>query len=269
MTAPEAPDAAGTSRADRLARFSALHRPGAPLVLWNAWDAGSAAALVRAGAKAVATGSASVAGALGFADGEDLPLALVETVAARVVAVAGDLPVSIDFEGAYSTDPDQAAANALRLARLGAVGLNVEDGVVGGPGLHGTDAQAARLAAIAATAAAEGLPLHLNARIDLFIREKDAAKHPALMAEALDRAHAYAEAGAASLYPILLSDPALIEAFCAKSPLPVNVFGPAGGAGGVAAMARLGVARVSYGPRPWREAMAGVEAAARAILAAP
>ena len=254
------------TRDDKFARFAALHRPGAPLVLWNAWDAGSAAAVARSGAAAVATGSASVAQAMGFEDGEALPLDLLVTIAERGVLAAGDLPVSIDFEGAYAADPAPASANALRLARAGAVGINFEDSVIGGEGVHPAPAQAARIAAIVATCAEAGLPVHVNARIDLFIRAGDPAAHRGLMAEALERAAAYAEAGAGSIYPITLSDPELVAEFCASCPAPTNIFGPPGGPEGVAALAALGVARISYGPRPWREAMAGLEAAARAAL---
>lgn len=253
------------TRDEKLARFAALHRPGDPLVLWNAWDAGSAAAVARAGAKAVATGSAAVAQAMGFPDGEALPLDLLVAISERVALAAGDLPASIDFEGAYSADPAGAAANALRIARAGAVGINFEDGVVGGEGLHPVAAQAARIAAIVGTCAEAGLPLHVNARIDLFIRAGDAGAHASLMDAALERAAAYAAAGAASIYPITLADPDLIAAFCRACPVPVNVFGPPGGAEGAAALAALGVGRISYGPRAWREAMAGVEAAARAM----
>ena len=162
------------TRDEKLARFAALHRPGDPLVLWNAWDAGSAAAVARAGAKAVATGSAAVAQAMGFPDGEALPLDLLVAISERVALAAGDLPASIDFEGAYSADPAGAAANALRIARAGAVGINFEDGVVGGEGLHPVEAQAARIAAIVGTCAEAGLPLHVSrgrssGKIDLII----------------------------------------------------------------------------------------------------
>src|SRR3569623_376094 len=101
--------------------FAALHVPGDPIVLFNAWDAGSAKAGAEAGAKAIATGSASVAGAHGFSDAEALPLDLALANAARVVA-AVDLPVTIDFEGAYAVAPERAAANVAKLAATGAIG---------------------------------------------------------------------------------------------------------------------------------------------------
>ena len=82
------------SRADQ---FRRLHIPGDPLVLFNAWDAGSARAVADAGAKAIATGSWSVAAANGFADGEQLPLALAMDNLRRIVAVVA-LPETIDLE---------------------------------------------------------------------------------------------------------------------------------------------------------------------------
>ena len=93
------------------------------MVLYNIWDVGSALAVVAAGAKALATGSHPVGDAAGFGDGEKVPLDFVFANARRIVA-ATDLPLSVDFEGAYSTDPDEGAANMKRLprpARWGAI----------------------------------------------------------------------------------------------------------------------------------------------------
>src|SRR3712207_8581325 len=102
------------TQADKARLFESLHRPGDPVVLYNAWDAGSARVVAEAGAKAIATGSASVAAAHGYQDAEALPLDLVLANAARVAA-AVELPVTIDFEGAYAADPDGVAANVSRL----------------------------------------------------------------------------------------------------------------------------------------------------------
>src|SRR5687768_9661741 len=131
---------------DKFRLFAALHRPGDPIILYNAWDAGSARAVAEAGAKAIATGSASVAAAHGFQDAEALPLELALANSARVAA-AVELPVSIDFEGAYAVEPGGVAANMASLAETGAIGCNFEDQVVGGEGLHSVEAQAARIRA--------------------------------------------------------------------------------------------------------------------------
>ncbi len=157
-----------SSQTDKALLFAALHRPGDPLILYNAWDAGSAKAVAEAGAKAIATGSASVAAAHGRDDAEGLPLELALANAARVAAAVA-LPVTIDFEGGYAVAPDAAAANVARLAATGAIGCNFEDQVVGGEGLHPIAVQAQRIRAIRS---AVGPDFFLNARTDIFLKEK-------------------------------------------------------------------------------------------------
>lgn len=242
------------------ATFAALHMPGDPLILYNAWDVGSARAVAGAGAKAVATGSWSVAAAQGYGDGEALPIEQALTLAARI-AGAVDVPVTIDFEGGYAVEPSGVAANVARLARTGAVGCNFEDQMVGGAGFHGIAPQAAR---IAAAREAAGADFFLNARIDLFLKATAGTDPASLIEEALERAAAYADAGASGLFVPGLADVALIGRFCAGVTLPVNVI-PAPDAS-VAALAQAGVARISYGPQPYVAAMAAVEKAAQAAF---
>lgn len=90
--------------------FASLHTRDTPLILYNAWDAGSARAILQAGAKAVATSSWAVAEAHGYRDGEVIPLSDVELVVARIAAVV-DAPLSVDFEGGYAEDEDELARN--------------------------------------------------------------------------------------------------------------------------------------------------------------
>src|SRR3546814_6798189 len=108
---------------DRIAEFRALHRPGDPVILYNIWDAGSAKAVAAAGAKAIATGSHPVGDASGFGDGQQVPIDFVIDNTKRIVA-AVDLPVTVDFEGAYAVEPDEACANVARLKAVGVVGCN-------------------------------------------------------------------------------------------------------------------------------------------------
>src|SRR3954469_19602101 len=122
MPSSQAPPASGRRGMNEKARlFASLHKPGEPLILYNAWDAGSAKVIAEAGAKAIATGSFSVAGAHGFDDREALPLDLALANAERIVA-AVDLPVTIDFEGGYAVEPEAVAANMSRLGPTGADG---------------------------------------------------------------------------------------------------------------------------------------------------
>ena len=244
------------------AAFAALHVPGEPLVLYNCWDPGSAQAAVRAGARAVATGSASVAGALGYGDGEAVPLDLVLDNAARIVR-AVDVPVTIDFEGGYAIAPDAVAANVRRLTDTGAVGCNLEDQVVGGDGLHPVETQAARLVAIRA---AVGPDFFVNARTDLFLKAPRDAHDAALIDAAVARAAAYAAAGASGIFAPGLFDPTLIADLCRRVTLPVNIMASPT-TPDRATLAALGVARISHGPFPWMAAMTGYEAGLRAAMA--
>ena len=245
---------------DKARAFAALHRPGDPVVLYNAWDAGSARIVAEAGAKAIATGSASVAAANGFEDAEALPLELALANAARV-AGAVELPVTIDFEGAYAVEPQAVAANVKRLAETGAIGCNFEDQVVGGEGLHPVEAQAAR---IRAARDAAGPDFFINARTDLFLKTRAQTHEPALIEEAVARARAYAEAGASGFFVPGLVDLAQLAQICAASQLPVN-FMAFPGAPEAGAVAKAGVARISHGPFPHKLAMQALKQAAEAI----
>ena len=113
--------------ATKFEAFAALHVPGDPVILYNVWNVGSAQAVIRAGAKALATGSHPVADANGWSDGQDVPIDFALANAKRI-ADSIELPLTVDFEGAYSDDPDQGADNVLRLAATGAVGCNFEIG---------------------------------------------------------------------------------------------------------------------------------------------
>jgi 2-methylisocitrate lyase-like PEP mutase family enzyme len=234
--------------------FAALHVPGEPLVLYNVWDAGSAKVVAEAGARAIATGSWSVAAAHGFSDGEKLPLDLVIANAERI-AGAIELPVTIDLEGGY----DDPAASASRARRAGAAGCNLGDRIVAGAGLYPADRQAVRLAAVREAA---GPGFFVNARIDLFLQAKPKAHDEALLDEALERGRAYAEAGADGLFLPGLVDERLIARACEASPLPVNIM-VWKGTPPLRRLAALGVARISFAGAPWRLAMKALAEAAK------
>src|SRR6266480_1761963 len=155
------------NQSEKAARFAALHVKGAPLLLYNAWDAGSAKSILEAGAKAMATSSWSVAEAQGYRDGEAIPMELAEQMIARITATI-DAPVTVDFEGGYSEDDDELAVNISRLLDLGVIGINFEDRVVKGSGLYSVERQARRIAAIRKAAEQKGIDPFINARTDVF-----------------------------------------------------------------------------------------------------
>jgi 2-methylisocitrate lyase-like PEP mutase family enzyme len=226
------------------AGLRALHVPGEPLVLPNAWDAGSARLVAAAGFPAVATTSSGVADALGHADGQDAPVEAVLDVVARI-ARAVDVPVTADMEGGYGLDPGDLAE---RLVAAGAVGLNLEDTdhpsrtTLKDPEVHAAYLEAVKRAG----------DLVLNARIDVHLRRAGTT------GDAVERGRRYLAAGADCLYPIGIADERDIAAFTALG-APVNVL-LRPGTPSPARLAELGVARISLAEGLHAHAMDAVRA---------
>lgn len=239
----------------KVEEFAALHVPGKPLILYNIWDPGSAKAVAGAGAKAIATGSWGVACAAGYADGEKLPLNFAIDNLERIRLVT-DLPVTIDMEAGYGASDAEVAQSVTRAANVGAAGINLEDKDPLTRILFPVDQAAKRVAAAAESG------VFVNARTDLFIlsQEHDAA----LVDQAIERAKAYAGAGARGLFAPFLRDETLIARLCEKSPLPVNIL-MGEGIPGHRRLAELGVARISHGHGPWAAAMDWLASEARKI----
>jgi len=243
---------------DKVAEFRALHVPGNPLILVNIWDAGSAKAVAGAGAKAIATGSWGVASAHGSSDGENFPLDAALANLARILTVT-DLPVTIDMEAGYGDDPAAVGASVARARDAGAAGINMEDRLPGQKDLLPIAEAAARYRAAADSG------LFVNARCDLFLSGDVATDGDALVAATLERARAYADAGASGLFVPFLADPKCIGAICEASPLPVNILRGKGGPTHKD-LAALGVARISHGHQPWAAAMAWLAAQTEQVL---
>jgi 2-methylisocitrate lyase-like PEP mutase family enzyme len=236
--------------------FRSLHVKGEPVVLYNIWDAGGANALVEAGAKAIATGSWSVAAAHGYADGEAIPLDRVVWIIERISATV-NAPLSVDFEGGYAVEPAQVAANVRRIIAAGAIGINLEDRVVSGDGLYAVQEQVERIKAVRQVAREDGSDLFINARTDLFLGS-DPSTHPARVAEAIERVAAYEAAGADGFFVPGLMDQALIRLIVEATRLPVNVM-LMGELTSISRIAETGVARVSFGPGPYLTAMSDLK----------
>jgi 2-methylisocitrate lyase-like PEP mutase family enzyme len=235
-----------------------LHRPGAPLLLPNAWDVATARAVVAAGFPVVATTSAGVAAALGYEDHERAPADEMLAAAGRI-ARGIEVPVTVDAEAGYGMEPAELVA-ALKSA--GAAGCNLEDTEYPAGSLRDPDRHADWLRAVRQAASDEGYRLVINARVDVFLWPLLAGAGPGsqdeLVPEALRRAHAYLEAGVDCVYPIALWETDPLRRFMAEVRGPVNVArlpqAPA-----LAELAALGVARVSWGPFLYREAIARFE----------
>jgi len=252
-----------SSQAAKAKLFHSLHVTGNPVILFNIWDPGSARAVAGVGASAIATGSASVALANGFPDGEGLPLEIALANIERIVDSV-DLPVSIDFEGGYGTTPDAVAANVTRVMATGVAGFNFEDQVVGGEGLYSIEDQGARIAAIRQAVDKTGVAGFINARTDIFLKAKPEQHTAEMVDQAIVRASAYEKSGADGFFAPGLADESFIQRICQEVSLPVNIIAlphvPP-----LARLIELGAARISYGPVPYRQMLKFVEEGAAEV----
>jgi 2-methylisocitrate lyase-like PEP mutase family enzyme len=231
------------SAAEQAGRLRALHRPGDPLLLVNAWDPPSARRLARDGYPAIATTSAGVAEALGYEDGNVTPADEMLAAVARIASVV-DVPVTADLEAGYGLEPPELVQGLLD---AGAVGLNYEDTDHEHGGLGDAERQAERLAAIKEAGRAAGVDVVLNARVDVFL-------HDGELDEAVRRGRLYARAGADCVYPIGVRGRESIRRLVDEVGAPVNVLIMPGGLT-LAQLAELGVARASFGSGLMRTAM--------------
>jgi 2-methylisocitrate lyase-like PEP mutase family enzyme len=240
------------SRCDLL---RSLHRPGAPLLLPNAWDVATARAVVAAGFPVVATTSGGVAATLGYEDHEGAPRDEMLAAAARITR-AVDVPVTVDAEAGYGMEPAELVA-ALR--DVGAAGCNLEDSDYAAGGLRDPDRHAEWLGAVRQAASDHGYPLVINARVDVFLGPflagADGGIQQELVAEALRRANGYFDAGVDCVYPITLWEAGALRRFASEVRGPWNVV-LLPQAPPLAELAALGVARASWGVLLYHEAMA-------------
>ncbi len=241
--------------AQKAETLRSLHNGSSPLVLPNAWDVVSARAVEAAGFPVVATSSAAVAESLGFEDSDSMPVDAAFGAVGRV-ARAVSVPVTADIEAGYQLSAGELVA---RLLEAGAVGCNFEDTDHHGPdGLVPVARQAERLKAIRQASDDAGVPVVINARIDLFLRGTGSLE--TRLAEAIERGRAYLEAGADCLYPIGLTDADTIMTFVREVRAPVNIWlrpdGPS-----LQALAEMGVVRVSLATGLFRRSVTEIERA--------
>ncbi|HVM96309.1 MAG TPA: isocitrate lyase/phosphoenolpyruvate mutase family protein, partial [Candidatus Acidoferrales bacterium] len=198
-------------------RFRALHRPGKPLVLANAWDAASARLFAQAGHPAIGTTSAGVAWTLGFPDGERISVGNLCDSVARMIAVldASDTPLTVDVESGFGSTTAEVCDVVRQLIKLGAVGINIEDG---------TDPEVlcGKITAVRKLAASADVPLFINARTNVYLRGYVAP--PEQLDESVRRLKRYVEVGADGVFVPGIVKLGEIERLAAQVKVPVNVY---------------------------------------------
>ena len=221
--------------------FRALHQPGNPFILANAWDQGSAKMLAGLGAQAIGTSSSAHAFTLGRPDGGTVTRDEALAHAADLVA-ATPLPVSGDFENGFGDAPEDCAETVRLSVEAGLAGLSIEDTALPEQSPYPFDDAVARIRSAVAAARAAPRDIVLCARADgVLTGQYD-------MDEAMRRCLAYAEAGADCVYTPIPPSMEDLARLCAASPAPVNALA-AGPYTKVsrAAFAAAGVARISLG----------------------
>ncbi|MDI1289258.1 MAG: isocitrate lyase/phosphoenolpyruvate mutase family protein [bacterium] len=231
---------------------------GAMLVLPNVWDAASAQVVADEGFAAAATASAAVTAMLGYPDGHGAPWQEMFAANARV-ARAVSIPVSMDAEGGYGLSPSDLVG---QLVAIGVVGCNLEDTDHVGGGLLDAASHAQWLREVREAASQIGVPLVINARVDVFLPTSRIDQGDRLT-EAVRRGRLYREAGADCIYPIAVRDRATIASLVKEIDAPIN--GNTSPELNLQTLADAGVARVSYGPTFYRAGMAEFARAIRSL----
>ena len=230
-------------QASKAEAFRALHRGPRLLLLPNAWDAMSARIVASEGFPAIATTSGGVAWALGYPDGEAAPWDEVVAATARIARVVS-VPVTADIETGYGDTPEAVAHSIGDIIGAGAVGVNLEDGLRSGAApIRTVDDMVARIRAAREAARAADVPIVINARTDLYL--KNIGDEQSRFDEAVVRARAYFAAGADCFYPITLRDAKTIGRLVRALNAPVNIGGVRAGFPNVAELEALGVRRAS------------------------
>jgi 2-methylisocitrate lyase-like PEP mutase family enzyme len=251
-----------SKQAEKAERFRGLHDRKKVLVLPNAWDVPSARIFEEEGFPAVATSSAAMMVSLGHPDGEGIGIEEYVSAVSRVAKVLA-VPLSVDVVGGFGRAPSDVAAALRKVIEAGAVGINIEDFVHETKKLLPVEEQLARLRAVKELEEGLGVPFVINARTDAFrFAEGDEKSR---LAEAIRRGVAYRDLGVDCVYPMGLTDAASISAYVEALDFPVNVM-VRKGLPPVAELAKLGVARVSFGPSASYAAMGLLKRASREVL---
>jgi len=238
-------------------QFRSLHAKGQVIVLPNAWDAASARVAEDCGAKAIATSSASLAWAHGYADGEHIPMeALFATV--REILRVVRVPVSVDCEAGFSDDPEAVAALVGRLIDLGAVGMNIEDAD------KPAELLVRKIEAIRRTVSARHADFFINARADVYLL--NLAEGEKALRETIARGKAYCGAGADGFFVPSLFDLSALKDVVETIDLPLNVVTIAKGVPPLAELKRAGVRRISAGSATAKAAFGALRRTTLAML---
>ena len=231
---------------NKIQEFNALHESNEVLLLGNAWDLLSALSLEKAGFKAIGTTSWGVAQSLGYSDGERIEFAIQLNVVKMIVDHV-KIPVTADIESGYGEDDQTVVDNVLKLADLGASGINIEDSHKNLVGLKPLDQQCNLLSKIRTALDKNGYQgFYINARTDTYLQNQDPLN------ETIYRAKAYVESGVSGIFVPGLKEDDEIRTILSQIKVPLNIMSLPG-LTNCNKLKELGVKRLSIGGALYRK----------------
>ncbi|MBA4851045.1 isocitrate lyase/phosphoenolpyruvate mutase family protein [Emticicia sp. BO119] len=233
--------------------FLSLHHRPEPLVIANAWNAKSAQIIEKSGYDAIATSSGAIADSLGYKDGEVIPFAELIYIIKRIKSCT-TLPLSVDMERGYASNPETLTENIQQLIDIGVAGINIEDA-------EGEDVYLRKLTSIKNYLEKTNQQLFINARTDVFLLKLNSP-----LETTLKRAKLYEEAGADGLFVTAVGDVELIKEIAASTTLPLNVVGVPK-LSSIRLLAENGVKRISMAAFLYRATYIQLEKMAQAVMA--
>ena len=202
---------------NKLSNFKKMHEDDKIIFLPNAWDLLSALILEQSGFSAIGTTSWGVANAMGYADGEKITFEQLLALAKQMVATV-KIPVTVDIESGYSDDINVIADNVLKIAEIGAVGINFEDCSKDGTMLVDVIKQSQILEKIRTHLDNNGYAdFFINARIDTYFQ----LENPLL--ETISRSKSYLESGSNGIFVPGLSSIEDIKTIVEAVDAPLNL----------------------------------------------
>jgi 2-methylisocitrate lyase-like PEP mutase family enzyme len=235
--------------------FLKLHHEPQILLLPNAWDVVTTKIYEQLGFRAIGTTSAGIAATLGYPDGEVMTLEENLSVVKRIIK-STNLPVSVDIEGGYSSNIEGAVKAADAALEIGAVGVNLEDstGDNNNPFFDVSEV-VERIKGIRSMAEVREIQLVINLRTDVYMLSEDDPRIK--FRHTVERANIFKEAGANCIFVPDMGNlnEKIIKEFVKEIDAPLNIIA-ADNIPPVQKLEEIGVARLSFGPRPMRAMLA-------------
>ena len=199
--------------------FRELHQQEAPFILCNVWDSASAAIAEKLDYQALGTSSAAIATSLGKADGQNISFETLLTVVKQISAVTS-LPLSVDIEAGYADTPQKIVDNIAELAKLGVMGINIEDSqlINGRRSLVDMHDFSEKLSQVKVQLNDSNIEMFINVRSDTYIVDAATA-----LPETIERISLYEGAGADGIFLPCLTAADDISKIVANCSLPLNV----------------------------------------------